>query len=195
MRDELERQVEEARQVIKEGGLVIFPTETAYGIAADALNPDVVEKVYEAKERLQEKKLTAIVENLAQAEEHAELTDNERKIIEELMPGPLTLVAEKKARVPEVLNEEFVFRIPGSEVARELAAHGPVTATSANISGEETSYRVEDISPELKEKVDYIVDAGELEPSATSTIAEVNNSDVVIHRKGPVTREEIEEVL
>lgn len=195
MRDKLEQQVEEAKQVLADGGLVIFPTETAYGLAAYALDPGAVERVYEAKQRPREKKLTAIVQSLEQAEEYAELTDAERKIVEEVMPGPLTLVAEKKPVVPGALNEEFVFRIPGSEVARELPEQGPVTATSANISGAETSYRVEDISRELREKVDYIIDAGELEPSETSTIAEVNNSDVVIHRKGPVTREEIEEVL
>ncbi|MFB6190093.1 MAG: L-threonylcarbamoyladenylate synthase [Candidatus Nanohaloarchaea archaeon] len=195
MKGELENQVEKARDVIEDGGLVIFPTETAYGIAADVLNPAAVERVYKVKQRPREKKLTAVVNSLEQAEEHAELTESEKKVVEELMPGPLTLVTEKKPGVPDVLNDEFVFRIPGSEVARKLAARGPITATSANISGEETSYRVKDISQELREKVDHIIDAGELEPSDTSTIAEVNNSDVAIHRRGPVTREDIEEVL
>ncbi|MFB6147304.1 MAG: L-threonylcarbamoyladenylate synthase, partial [Candidatus Nanohaloarchaea archaeon] len=174
---------------------VVFPTETAYGIAADALNEDAVEKVYEAKQRPREKKLTVIVDSLETAEEHAELTDNERKVVEELMPGPLTLVVDKKPEVPDVLNDRFVFRIPGSELARKLAEYGPITATSANISGKDTSYSVEDISDELLEKTDYVIDVGELEPSATSTIAEVNNSDVVIHREGPVERGDIEEVL
>lgn len=187
--------MEEARQVLEEGGLVIFPTETAYGIAADALNLQAIKQVYEAKQRPREKGLTVIVDSLETAERYAELSGKERKVAGELMPGPLTLVAEKKPGVPEALNREFVFRIPGSEVARELAEHGPITATSANISGKETSYRIEDISPGIRKNVDFIIDAGELEPSETSTIAEVNNSDVVIHRKGPVERGRIEEVL
>lgn len=195
MEEHLEEQVEEAKEVLSEGGIVIYPTETAYGIAADALDPEAVEKVYDAKKRPREKKLTAIVHDLETVERYAELTERERKLVEEFMPGPLTLVVEKNPQVPDVLNEQFVFRIPGSEVARELARFGPVTATSANISGKETSYRVDDISGELREEADYIIDAGALEPSGTSTIAEVNNSDVVIHRKGPVSRAEMEKVL
>ncbi|MFB6190894.1 MAG: L-threonylcarbamoyladenylate synthase [Candidatus Nanohaloarchaea archaeon] len=195
MKDEIKRQVEEAKEVLQEGGTVIYPTETAYGIAADALDPEAVEKVYEVKQRPREKKLTVIVDSLESAERYAELTGEERRIVETLMPGPLTLVADRKPAVPDVLNDRFVFRVPDSEVARELAANGPMTATSANISGQETSYRVEDIDPELRDEVDYIIDAGTLEQGPTSTIAEVNNGEVVIHRKGPVTREEIEEVL
>lgn len=190
-----EAQIEKARKIIEDGGLIISPTETAYGIAADALNPDAVEKVFEAKQRSREKGLTVIVDSMEQAERYAELTDDERKLVEAFMPGPLTLVCEKNEEVPDVLNEKFVFRVSSGEVARKLAEDGPITATSANISGEKTSYRVEDISEELRQKVDYIIDAGELEPSGTSTVAEVNNGEVVIHRRGPVSREDIEGVL
>lgn len=187
--------LQEAKRVLQEGGLIIFPTETAYGIAADALNEEAIEKVYEVKQRPLEKGLTVIVDSLETAEKYAKLSEEERKLVEEFMPGPLTLVCEKKDNVPGVLNQKFVFRISSDEVASKLAEFGPITATSANISGEETSYRVEDISPELREKADYIIDVGELERSPTSTIAEVNNSGVVIHRRGPVTREQMEEVL
>ncbi len=192
---ELEQQIKRAREALKDGGMAIFPTETAYGIAVDAMNPGAVEKVYEAKGRPREKGLTVIVASLEQAEEHAELSDEDRKVVEEFMPGPLTLVVEKKPEVPDILNEKFVFRISSSRIARELARNNPITATSANISGTKTSYRVEDIDPELREMADYIIDIGELERSPTSTIAEVNNSRLVIHRRGPVTREQLEDVL
>mgnify|MGYP006291668089 FL=1 len=111
------------------------------------------------------------------------------------MPGPLTLIVEKKDHIPDNLNEKFVFRISSSETARRLAEQGPITATSANISGEETSYSVEDISDELLEKVDFVLDAGKLSSGPTSTIAEVNNSDIVIHRRGPVSEEDLRGVL
>ncbi len=188
-------EIEKAKKVIEDGGLVIFPTETAYGIAADALNPEAIERVYEVKQRPLKKGLTVIVKDLETAEKYAELGPQERKIVEELMPGPLTLVAEKKDNVPDVLNEEFVFRISSSEVASKLAETGPVTATSANSSGEPTSYSVEDITPELRDEVDFIIDRGELEQVPSSTIAEVNNDGIFIHRKGPISREEIEDVL
>ncbi|MFB6292132.1 MAG: L-threonylcarbamoyladenylate synthase [Candidatus Nanohaloarchaea archaeon] len=187
--------IEEAKKVLENGGLVIFPTETAYGIAADALDEKAVRKVYEVKQRPLEKGLTAIVSDLETAKRYAELGPEEEKVVRELMPGPLTLVADKKENVPDVLNEKFVFRVSSGEVASELAERGPITATSANISGAETSYSVEDIAPELREKVDFIIDRGELDQVPSSTILEVNNDRLVIHRKGPVTREEIEDVL
>lgn len=188
-------QIEEALRVIAQEDLVVFPTETAYGIAADALNEEAVERVYEAKQRPRSKGLTVICSDLEQVERYAKLSETERKLVKEFMPGPLTLVVEKKEQVPDNLNEKFVFRISSGEIARKLASETPITATSANISGQETSYSVEDISDELLEKVDFVIDNGELSDGPTSTIAEVNNSELVIHRRGPVSRQEIEEVL
>lgn len=195
MDSELKKQVEQAIKVLEKGGLVVFPTETAYGIAVDATNPESIEKVYEAKDRPKSKGLTAIVDSLETAEEYANLSSEERKIIEEFMPGPLTLIAEKKSSVPENLNSDFAFRISSGEVASKLAEFGAITATSANISGEETSYSVEDISNRLLEKVDYVIDAGELESGPTSTIAEVSSGELTVHRKGPIKKKQIEEIL
>ncbi len=195
MEEKVEKQVEEAKKVIEDGGIVIFPTETAYGIAADARDPEAVEKVYQAKERPKSKGLTAIVDSLETSKEYANLDEKERKIGEEFMPGPLTLVAEKKKKVPENLNEDFAFRISPSKVSSELASEGPITATSANISGKKTSYSVEDISEQLLEEVDYVIDAGELDPSSTSTIVEVDSGEVVVHREGPIKKHELEKVL
>jgi L-threonylcarbamoyladenylate synthase len=195
MEDKMQEQVEDAKENIKKGGIVVFPTETAYGIAADATDEEAVEKVYEAKQRPRSKGLTAIVDSLETAERYAELDEVERKIVEEFMPGPLTLVAEKKDSVPENLNKDFAFRISPSKVSHELASKSPITATSANISGNETSYSVDDISEELLEKVDHVIDAGELEASPTSTIAEVVDGEVVVHREGPIKKKELEKVI
>ena len=189
-------EIEEARKVIAEGGLVIFPTETAYGIAADATSPEAVDKVYRAKQRPRSKGLTTIVSSLSQAEEYAELSEQEKKLAEKFMPGPLTLVAEKKENVPDNLNENFVFRISSSDLARQLASETPITATSANIAGEETSYSVEDISQELLEETDYVVDKGKLEQNPTSTIIELQeNGELKVHREGPIKKQEIEKTL
>lgn len=187
--------IEEARKQIQNGKIGVYPTETAYGIAADALNQEAVEKVYDTKQRPKSKPLTAICHDLEQVQKHANLTEDERKLIKGFMPGPLTLVVEKKAHVPDNLNESFVFRIPGSEVARKLAEEGPITATSANISGQSTSYSVGDISEELLDKVDFVLDEGELNDGPTSTIAEVNNRECVVHRRGPVSKQDLEKVL
>jgi L-threonylcarbamoyladenylate synthase len=188
-------EIEEAQEKIQNGKIGVFPTETAYGIAADALDEEAVEKVYEVKQRPRSKPLTVICSSTEQVEEHAELTDEERRLVDKFMPGPLTLIVEKRGHVPDNLNEKFVFRISSSEIARKLAEDGPITATSANISGESTSYSVEDISDELLEKVDFVLDAGELSSGPTSTIAEVNNSELVIHRRGPISEEDLRGVL
>lgn len=192
---DLEKQIKEAQEELKNGGIVVYPTETAYGIAADALNEEAIEKVYEAKHRPQEKGLTVIIDSLDAAEKYAELSEAEKKIAEEFMPGPLTLIVEKKDSVPNNLNEKFVFRISSGEVARKLSEFGPITATSANISGRETSYSVDDISEELLDKVDYVIDSGELEKSPTSTIVEVVDEEVKVHREGPIKKKQIEKVL
>jgi L-threonylcarbamoyladenylate synthase len=188
-------EIEEARKYIHNGKIGVYPTETAYGIAADALNKEAVEKVYKAKKRPKSKPLTAICHDLDQVKQHAKLTEYERRLVEEFMPGPLTLVVKKKKHVPVNLNESFVFRISGSETARKLADEGPITATSANVSCQDTSYSVGDISDELLEKVDFVLDEGKLDDGPTSTIAEVNNGEVVVQRKGPVSKQEIHKVL
>jgi len=187
--------VEETRQVLADGGLAVYPTETAYGIGCDALNPDAVEKVYEAKQRPREKGLTVICSSLKQVENHASLTSAERRLVEKLMPGPLTLVVEPKEHVPGNLNESFAFRVSSSELCRDLASDFPVVATSANISGRETSYSVDEISGELLDEVDAVLDMGGLEPSPTSTVVEITDGDIQVHRSGPVSRQDMGEVL
>lgn len=191
----LEDEIQEAKKVIEKGGTVIFPTETAYGIATDATNSEAIEKVYEMKQRPRSKGLTAIVYSIEQAEKYSNLSEDEKRIVEEFIPGPLTLVAEKRDTIPDNLNSDFAFRISSSETARELAEDTPITATSANISGEETSYAVEDISEELRQKADYIIDVGELEEGPTSTIVELENGDITVHREGPIKKEEIQKVI
>lgn len=187
--------IEEAKQIIEDGGVVVFPTETAYGLAADALNPDAVEKVYEAKQRPRSKGLTAIVDSLETAEQYAELSEREKKVVKEFMPGPITLVSEKKENVPDNLNQDFAFRVSSGVVASQLAEVGPITATSANVSGKSTSYSVESISEELLEKVDGVIDRGELSDGPTSTIVEISDGDIIIHREGPISKDEIEDLF
>ena len=186
-------QLKQAREVVKDNGVIVYPTETAYGIGGNALNDEVIERIYEAKQRPRSKGLTVIVESLEQAEEYADLSEAEKALVEEFMPGPLTLVAEKKDSVPDSLNDKFVFRISSSPIARELAEEGPIVATSANISGEKTSYSVDDISGDLLEKVDFVLDKGRLPRGPTSTILELKNGEVFIHREGPISQEEVEE--
>lgn len=189
--------VAEAADTVRSGGTVIYPTETCYGLGCDATDTDAVERVYALKERPREKKLTVIVDSLATAEEYCHLSEQERQVCEAFMPGPLTLVAEKRETVPDLLNTDFAFRIPGNGTARQLAAEVgvPVVATSANISGAESNFRVDSIAPAIREEVDCTLDAGELEPTPSSTVIGLTDGSVTVHRDGPVTKDDVEAVL
>lgn len=187
--------VDYARAALRDGEIVVFPTETAYGIAADATDPDAVEEVYEVKERPRSKGLTAICSSLEQAKRFSSMTEDEIKLAEKLMPGPLTLVVEKNEKVPDNLNEKFAFRVSSSSLARTLASDFPITATSANISGGETAYSVEDVPDSILGEAGGVVDKGKLEKRPTSTIVEIVDGEPVIHREGPITLSEVEEAL
>ncbi|MFB6294525.1 MAG: L-threonylcarbamoyladenylate synthase [Candidatus Nanohaloarchaea archaeon] len=195
--DDSSNGIEQAADTVRDGGTVIYPTETCYGLGCDATDAEAVERIYELKQRPREKGLTCIVADLATAEQYCRLTDTERALVEALMPGPLTLVAEKTGKVPDVLNTAFAFRIPGSETAQRLAEEAgvPVVATSANVSGDPSRYRVDEISTDIRSQVDVVIDAGELEREEPSTVVAVQDGDVVVHRAGPVSRDAIEETL
>jgi Sua5/YciO/YrdC/YwlC family protein len=195
MDDRIKKQIKKAKQKINDGEVVIYPTETAYGIGGDITDKKVIERVYESKQRPRSKGLTAIIDSLETAEKYSDLNSAEKRLVKEFMPGPLTLITERKNNVPESLNKDFAFRISSAEIASSLSQAAPIIATSANISGKETSYSVNEISDELKKKVDYIVDAGKLQRKPTSTIAEVSNSKIKVHREGPIKKQELEKHL
>lgn len=186
-----------AADTVRDGGTIIYPTETCYGLGGDALDEAVIDRVYELKERPRSKGLTVIVADLAMAEEHAVLTERERRVCRALMPGPLTLIARKQEHVPAALNTHFAFRVPGNAVTRRIVAEAgvPVIATSANISGEPSCYRVEAIADSIRTDVDCVVDAGELARQEPSTVIDLTAEGITVYREGPVDRSTVEEVL
>ncbi len=187
----------EVGKKVKKGETCIYPTETCYGLGTNALDAKAVEKIYDIKRRSTKDKLSCVVSSLEQAERYCNLNETEREICERFMPGPLTLVAEKKKNVPDILNEDFVFRISSNEIATKLAeeADVPIVATSANFSGADNNYSVKDISRITRETVDIVLDVGTLEKNNPSTVIKVEDRDLKIFREGPVSREEIERFL
>ena len=192
-----ENSMEKIGQKIKKGKTCIYPTETCYGLGTNALNKEAVEKIYEIKERDKGKKLSCIVSSLEQAEKYCKLSETERRLCEEFMPGPLTVVAEKKGNVPDVLNEDFVFRISSNEAARKLAEEGevPIVSTSANFSGARNSYSIKDISMVIRKRTDIVLDFGELDTREPSTIVKIKDGEPRVLRTGPISEEEIERFL
>ncbi len=185
------------RSIIESGGLIVYPTETAYGIGAGINHSYAIEKIYSAKEREKSKKLTTIVPSIEVAQKYCFLNKDEIKLCKKLMPGPLTLIARKKELIPKEFNEEFVFRISSNPTAHKLAEiiNAPIIATSANLSGKGNTYSIEDLDEKIKSTVDLIIDGGILKDRPSSTIVRIYKGNTEILREGPITKEDIKIAL
>ena len=192
--------LKEAAKIIKEGGIVVFPTETVYGIGTNALNEKAVKKLYEVKQRPLDKPISLLVNNIEMIEQVAkDITQIEYTLIKEFFPGPLTIVLNKKDIVPNIVTsgcDTVGIRMPENEIALKLIEYAgvPIAAPSANISGNPSGTDLKDIMKELNEGVDYFVDGGKSKIGLASTIVKVIGDVPYILREGNISKEQIEEV-
>lgn len=192
------RAVEEAVKTLRVGGLVVYPTETCYGLAAPVDDVEAVRRVYLAKRRPLSKPLTMIVSNVEVWSRYAHLTGDALRLIRRFMPGPLTVVLWKKRTVPDIVNPSRIgARISSHPLAQAIVESlgKPITATSANISGGANPYTVEGV---VKEGVDLILDCGALPRRPPSTIVDLTVKPPAILRAypdGPFKREDILKAL
>lgn len=193
-------EIKQASEAIKQGKLVLFPTETVYGIGANALDENAVKKIYEAKGRASDNPLIAHISNLEMLKKLVkEVGDIEKKLIDAFWPGPLTIILNKTEIVPKIITaglETVAIRMPSNEIARKLIEYSetPIAAPSANISGKPSGTLVEDILQELDGKVEYIIDGGKVDIGVESTVVRVIENKVHILRPGKITKEEIEKL-
>ncbi len=192
--------IKEAAESIKEGKLVLFPTETVYGIGANALNEEAVKNIYLAKGRANDNPLIAHISSIEMLKGLVEkIGPIEKKLIENFWPGPLTIIFKKKPIVPDRITgglDTVAIRMPSGEIARKLIELSglPIAAPSANISGKPSGTIVEDIIDELDEKVDYVIDGGKVKIGLESTVVRVVDNVVHILRPGKITKEDIEKL-
>lgn len=195
-------EISEAANEIKNGNLVLFPTETVYGIGANALDENAVKKIFKAKGRAQDNPLIVHVSNVQMAENIVKgITKLEKKIIENFWPGPLTIIFKRKNEqiIPNVVTanlDTVGIRMPSNKIAKELIekAGVPIAAPSANISGKPSGTNVEDIIEELDGKVSYILDGGATDIGLESTVIMVENEKIKILRPGKITKEQLEKI-
>ncbi len=193
----------DAANYIKNGNVVVFPTETVYGIGVNAFCADAVKKIFEAKGRPQDNPLIVHISNLDMLQSVTcmeKITDIEWKLINAFFPGPFTLILPKNDKIPYEVTanlETVGIRMPTNIVANRLIELSgvPIAAPSANISGKPSGTKIEDIYVELKDKVDYIIDYGDSDIGIESTVAKVINGKVCILRPGKITKEDIETVV
>ena len=178
--------VERAARAIDDGELVVYPTETVYGLGADATDAAAVERVFETKGRSRDKPVSLGVSSVERATEYTRLTERERAFMREFLPGPVTVVVERREVVPDALTagrDRVGVRIPDHEVALALleAADAPVTATSANVSGTGSVRRLDALGDQVREAAAVLLDGGET-PGGGSTVVDVEAGTV--HRRG-----------
>lgn len=176
--------IEAAARALRGGELVVYPTETVYGLGADALDATAVEQVFTTKGRDRTEPISMAVPDAETAWEYTHPTDRERAFAGAFLPGPVTLVVERTEAVPDVLTagrDRVGIRVPDHEVALSvLERAAPVTATSANVSGRPSARQVGDLDTAVREAAAVVLDGGET-PGGGSTVVDVAHDE--IHRR------------
>ena len=187
--------INQAAGILKTGGLVIFPAACLYGVAANAMSADAVEKVFQLKQRPRNNPILVLIKNRDQLDGLVTtIPDKARTLMDQFWPGGLTLVFDAAGSVNPKLTagrKKLGIRLPGHPVARALvnSVDFPLTGTSANLSGQPGCTRTDMLCPEIMEKADLILDAGPVKGGAGSTVVDVTETPPRILRQGaiPVT--------
>lgn len=171
-----------AADAIRAGELVVYPTETVYGLGADALDTDAIERAFAAKGRERSKPMSLGVPSVDAATDYVRASDRERAFMREFLPGPVTVVCEKRDVVPDALTggrERVGVRVPDHDVALALLERvAPVTATSANVSGHPSVREVADLDEGFRERVSVVLDGGRTE-GTESTVVDVARGEII----------------
>ncbi len=195
------KDLEEAGEILKNGGIVAFPTETVYGLGADALNAEAVKKIYEAKGRPSDNPMIVHICSLSQLAELTPKVSGAMKLLAgAFWPGPLTMVVPRAACLPTVTTgglDTVGVRLPGSEAARKLISFAgcPIAAPSANISGSPSPTKAEHVVKDLAGKVDGIICGEPCDIGIESTVLDLACETPTVLRPGYITVEELERQL
>lgn len=179
--------IEVALNILREGGVVVYPTDTLYGIGVNIFNEDAVERVFSIKKRLRSKPLSVCISTVEDIYKVAYMDSETEKIARKLLPGPLTLILNKKEGISSTLTAgetKIGVRIPDSIVSMKLSREFPVTATSANISGMKVPESPEGVYKQLGESVDLILDAGTFKETLPSTVVDLTCQPPAVIRRG-----------
>lgn len=196
-----QRVIQKAAKIIKKGGLVAFPTETVYGLGANALNKKAVRKIFEAKGRPLD---NPIIVHIAEVKDLSKLTEKVPKetnlLVKKFWPGPLTLVLFKKKIVPDEVTAKtnsVAIRMPKNKIALELikASGVPIAAPSANLAGRPSPTLAKHVFEDFGDKVDLILDGGPTKIGVESTVLDLTVKPPQILRPGGISFEELKKVL
>ena len=193
------RNILEAASIIKKGGVVIYPTETVYGIGCDPYNQKAADRVNTIKGR-QGKPLPLVCSSLRRAQEHAQFSNTALKLADHFWPGPLMLILSTHRDFPLAVSQgmkSIGLRVPGSRISQQLAEHsgGCILSTSANKSGYQSAVTAFGAADQVGLMVDMILDDGPSPGGMASTIFDLSVPEPKLLREGPISLEDIKRVL
>lgn len=196
---EMEDQIEQAIAILKRGGIVAFPTDTVYGLGANARDDDAVARVYEAKKRPRHLALPLLLADISQIEDVArDVPDLAWALARRFLPGGLTLVLHKASSVSNLVSgggDTIAVRVPDHPVPIALiqGLDSPITGTSANVSGSPSPLTAKEVYRQMGDRVELIID-GRCPGGVNSTVLDLTGDVPRLIREGPISREEIERV-
>ena len=191
--------IQTALELLQEGEIIAFPTDTVYGLGANAFYSPGIIKLFEAKGRDANKAIAVLIGDLTQLDLLTEeLNDTGKKLARKFWPGALTIVVPKKKDIPELLTagNSIGIRMPNHPVALNLLKKfGPIAATSANLSGKNNPHDAMDVYKQLNKRVPLILDGGRCIGGIPSTVVDISNNEVRILRPGAISEDEIKAAL
>jgi L-threonylcarbamoyladenylate synthase len=199
--DNLNEKLKEAAAIIKEGGTVAFPTETVYGLGADALNPEAVKAIFQAKGRPADNPLIVHIFSKEQCHDLVkQIPEKASALMDVFWPGPLTLIMKRKTIVPDITTgglDTVALRVPDNEIARKLIEYSgkAIAAPSANTSGKPSPTTADHVISDLDGKINAVIDGGAVSVGVESTVIDMTTEPPAILRPGMISKDDIEAVI
>ncbi|WP_407424634.1 L-threonylcarbamoyladenylate synthase [Methanobrevibacter sp.] len=181
-----EKVIGEAIDVLSNGGVVLYPTDTVYGLGANIFDTSAVRRVFEIKQRSLLKPVSILISDIDALDLVARASVEQKKIMNNYLPGPYTFILRRTPIVPRVVTGGSAYvgvRIPNNDISRRLASLFPITTTSANISDDEVLANPRDILEQLGREVDLVIDVGELKSNHASMIIDLSQANPKIIRR------------
>ena len=178
--------ISEAIKVLADGGVVLYPTDTVYGLGANIFDNSAVKRVFKIKQRSLLKPLSILISDVEAIDLVAKVSISQKEVINNYLPGPYTFILKKNPVVPRVVTSGSSYvgvRVPDNDIARSLASIFPITTTSANVSDDEMLSTPDEILEQLDCDVDLVIDVGELKSKRASMIVDLSDNDIRIIRR------------
>jgi L-threonylcarbamoyladenylate synthase len=195
--------IKEVVGCFKNGGSVVYPTDTIYGLGCDALNEKAVDVIFRIKRRSLEKAVSVMVKDIEEIKKLAKLNSRKEQIAHNLLPGPYTLILESRGIISKIVSGgtgKIGFRVPNSEITQKICDNfaSPIISTSVNISGKEAlndPFKIVDLFRNIAPRPDIILDGGKISDSMASTVIDLSGRDPKIIRSGIKNVKETIELL